>query len=192
MNKNNKIEVDANYLNELIDFASRETLQYKLNNEVGRDSQGKYYGYIPMYSWVLQEIAKDIKMNIPNLEEKQLIDAGAGTNLVANFFKGVLDLNSSVGLEISDVYLTLDKSKKLIKGDILKFNFKDYDIIYSYNPIRDNKLMIKGLKNIIKTMKNGAVLYYLDSNINPTQLKKLGLDIVGELEGRIYKFIKKS
>jgi len=127
------------------------------------DKKQNFYYYIPSSNVYIKTVLLDL-LKDPNLSNyRNFIDIGAGTPLIMDIFEQVLpDLSwykRFTSLELSDIYCEI--FKKLKKGNLLTYNFKEYDILYSYNPIRNSDLMIEGLKNIINTMKEGAILYYV-------------------------------
>lgn len=160
------------------------------------DKTHDFYYYIPSSNVYIKTVLLDL-LKDPKLDNyRNFIDIGAGTPLIMDIFKQVLpDLSwykRFTSLELSDIYCEL--FKKLTKGDLLTYNFKEYDILYSYNPIRNCDLMIEGLKNIINTMKEGAILYfvaadykvekYLQDNLATTDY------ILLDKNSTIYKYTK--
>lgn len=135
-----------------------DSIPYKLKN-IHRDPKDKNYYYIPSDCFDITELFKDICKNNKDLSKLSFMDIGAGLNTIPKIAK-ILGFKESKGLEIDPLYVKLDYNNFLIQGDILKYDFKDYDILYAYNPIKDHGTMLKGLKNIVKTMKPGATLYF--------------------------------
>lgn len=132
----------------------------------GETNREGSYTYIPVYDRALKEIIE----HVGNLEGKIVCDAGAGSTAIANLFL-ILGAKDAKALEINDVYQRHMDLKRLVKGNILTHDFSEYDIIYTFRPLSDKVLMVKGLKNIIKTMKKGARLYFV-----------YGLDLPAEVE----------
>jgi len=135
-----------------------DSIPYKLKN-LHRDKNDKNYYYIPSSCSVVNSLFDHIIKNTKDLSKLSFMDIGAGLSIIPKIAK-IIGFNESKGLEIDPLYIRLDYEKYLIEGDILKYNFKDYDILYAFNPIQDHNSMLIGLKNIIKTMKPGATLYF--------------------------------
>ena len=114
-----------------------------------------------MHSDVLMHIIKDIEARNINLESCNFLDAGCGMPVMPNLFK-ILGCKHSIGLEYTELYAKVF-SEVVKQGNILEYNFRDHDIIYSYNPIKNPLLMDKGLVRMKKTMKPGAILYFVSA-----------------------------
>lgn len=168
---------------------SHTTLARKLVDRHRLGENKQYYPYIPVYSNRLNVIVEDVLKSKKKLDKLSFIDIGAGTSIIPQLFK-ILGFGKVSGLEFDAVYVALDDFKLLFQGDLLTHDFKDYDILYSYNPINNNELMIKGIENIIATMKKGAILYFVSasSEVN-NYFNKLGLTI--SKQGNYFKYIKK-
>ena len=145
-----------------------------------------YYHYIPSKSGMLLNVIKDIQKTTKKLNTKSFIDIGCGNPLIPKIFD-ILGVNVSKGLEFDPRYLKLDKKNYLIQGDLLTYDFKDYDILYSYNPIKNPKLMDQGLLNIMKTMKKDAILYYVQACL----MNKEILKEFTKIDYEILKYIKR-
>jgi hypothetical protein len=163
---------------------------YKLKNIHRKiDLKNNYFPYIPICSYNLEYIVNDVLKSKKKLNKLSFIDIGAGTNTIPQLFK-ILGFGKVAGLEFDPVYVALDNQKLLLEGDLLTYNFKDYDILYSYNPIIDSNLMIKGITNIITTMKKGAILYFVPCHSEIIKyFNNLGVYIAKE--GHYLKYIKK-
>ncbi len=135
-----------------------------------------YYPYIPTYTARLELILKKIIADNKNLSKKSFIDIGCGFPAIP-IIMDILGCKQNKGLEYSELYIQLlanQYKKYMIQGDLLTYDFKDFDILYSYNPIEDPELMIEGIKNITKTMKKGAIFYFNCVSGNTNILKDLG------------------
>lgn len=160
----------------------REAVNKKLNDE-GKD----YFPYIPIDDQRIGLIIEDIMSTNPSLEDKSFMDIGCGVPIIPKIFD-VLGCKKSVGLEYQEEYVKKDHEGFLIQGDLLTYGFGDYDYLYSYNPIRDGKLMSKGLQNIMDTMKPGAIFYFVQAcSIDPKVMEKFTRATKGY---STYKFVK--
>ncbi len=144
----------------------------------------KYYKYIPSYVHELKIVIEDLIDENINLIDKNFIDIGCGLPVVPDLFK-ILGCKETIGLECSPLYTKVFGNNRIINEDLLTHNFKDYDILYSYNPIIDCELMEKGLENIISTMKKNAIFYF--NKASQVNVEKLNLI---KVHSNIYKYIK--
>lgn len=153
-------------------------------------SDTKYWNYIPSHFKEIEVVLQDI---ICNDYKGSVIDVGCGSPVIPTLFK-ILGYKS-YGLEYNELYKLAYNSlgekvlDDYIIGDLLTHDFKEYDILYSYNPIRDKLLMLEGIKNIIKTMKPGAVFYFKEASVEYSDLRKLGFTLIPT--SYISKYIKK-
>lgn len=173
---------------------SQKSIHYKIQEAVSQrtkiNENKNYYGYIPSSAYSFLPVLMDLVNNSTNFKEKKFMDIGCGNPIIPLLFD-ILGCKESKGLEYEKFYILLDQQydgdKKLIEGDLLTYDFKNWDILYSYNPIKDKKTMEKGLINIMKTMKKGAIFYF-----NPA----IGIDekIIKKFtriaNGYIYKYTK--
>lgn len=174
INKQTKLNQNPKYMN--IELLCKEmlkksydTLQYKVGQLIKNETN---YPYIPVDEYRLSIIIKDLIKSKIDFKNKSFIDIGCGVPIIPKIFK-ILGCKESSGLEFEELYCRMDHEKYLIHGDLTTFNFKDYDILYSFNPIRNSELMEKGLNNIMTTMKEGSVLYFIQAgNISKTTLNK--------------------
>jgi len=82
------------------------------------------------------------------------------------------------GLEYNQVLVEKSKQDfrdiKIHCGNMLTFTgYEQYDILYAYNPLRDDNLMIEALYHIIKNMKVGASFYFYNARLKREDLKKI-------------------
>lgn len=161
----------------------RKRGEYKFNNALNKIQN--YYPYIPSCEFSIMKVFEDIYKTM-NTKDLKFIDIGAGNDVILNIAK-ILGFDICRGLEYNDKLIELNSSNTLIKGDLLDYDFKDYDVLYSYNPIIDSELMLKGIKNIINTMSKNSVFYFNNANIHSETLKVLGFIY---LRNNIYKFTK--
>lgn len=150
--------MDYKLLCEKLFVSAYQSSAYKLNHKL-REPNSKEYYYIPSGNYTIVTVLEDLKKSKVNLADKSFIDIGAGTSTIPLIFK-IAGCKTSVGLEFDKIFVKLDEDELLFEGNLLRHDFKSYDILYSYNPIKDEELMIEGLKNIINTMKKGAILYF--------------------------------
>lgn len=158
------------------------------NHESGR------YPYIPTNPRILSKLILSEIVPIKQKDKKSFLDAGAGSCLIPELMS-LFGFKESSGLEFSDFYVKLDQSKRLFQGDILTYNFSNWDVIYSYNPMCDHEMMKRGIDNIITTMKKGAILYFFTASISIENFLKekeaVSLSYIDDSLERIYKFVKK-
>lgn len=129
-----------------------------------------HYPYIPMYSGRLVQMIQLHKALGLKFTGKSFMDVGCGVPVIPTIFSRLGC--KAFGLEYNKAYLKA--YPELIEGDLLKYDFSAHDILYSYNPLSDPNLMVKGLDNIIATMKKGAIFYFFPAGPSEEKLKSLG------------------
>jgi hypothetical protein len=165
-----------------------ENLVFKLGRELDLGRKEGYYCYIPTHINVIEDLLKFEISKLENINKLSFLDAGAGTSIIPKIMKS-MGFKKSKGLEYQELFVKLDP-EWLFKKDILKYNFKDWDVIYSYNPIQNNELMCKGIDNIINTMKPGAIFYFCSASYQISNK----LNLLGSKEltrvNNVFKYIK--
>lgn len=196
-NKESKVfELKNSDLRQLLADKYNRVLESLRNMESGirrREGQNnKYYPHIP--NRYFYEIAVDmIREGLS--EETKYIDAGCGLGNTIMLLKEIIGEEDNLyGLEYDELYsmmLSLDllKYRNLIKGDMLNFDFKGYKFIYSYNPIIVTELMEEAIKNIVKTMDEGAIFYFEQASNVTALLKELGFT---NLFSVTWKYVKQN
>ncbi|MDR0861080.1 MAG: class I SAM-dependent methyltransferase [Candidatus Peribacteria bacterium] len=128
-----------------------------------------------------------------NLTTKSFIDVGCGVPLIPDFIKdlGCKDVH---GLEYNPRIVNMVKSHypdvALHEDNMLTYQeYGKYDILYTYNPLRDPEDMEKALLIIMNQMKPGAVLYFMKACDCDLFLKNHGFVCQNGRYG-IYKFVK--
>lgn len=165
-------------------YKERDNIYKKLQEE-----KKDYFPYIPIDSQRIGWIIEDIMSNNLSLEDKNFMDIGCGVPIIPKIFD-ILGCKKSKGLEYQKDYIDKYGDGFLIQGDLLTFNFEEYDYLYSYNPICDNKVMSEGLTNIMKTMKPGATFYFVQAcGVKPEVMKNF-IRLEKECCSSTYKFIK--
>jgi len=145
--------------------------RFKINDKL-KDENKDYFPYIPISPDRVALIIEDLKNSNFQFEDKSFMDIGCGIPIIPKIFEA-LGCRTSKGLEYQQEYVDADKENYLIQGDLLTYNFGNPDLLYSYNPIRDTKLMSQGLENIMDTMKSGAILYFIQARpVNPNTINK--------------------
>lgn len=139
-----------------------------MDNNMPYQEREKRWHYVPSN---FNSIVELLEVYGTDLKGKSFIDVGAGTSAIPKIFK-MFGCEKAVGLEYNNVLVLLDTDHMLIEGDMLTYDFKEYDILYSYNPLKCTKLMTKGLENVINTMKVGAKFYFQPASSLP--LDRLG------------------
>ena len=171
------------------------TPQFGFGCRFGRQKE-EYYNYIPINENAIIRILKDIRKMHLKKQKMSFIDIGCGIPVVPAIAKA-FGFEESYGLEYSELLVQIADTFKrderlgiqMLNGDLVSYCFKDFDVLYSYNPIQKTELMIKGLENITKTMKKGAVFYFVSAGVDYKKLFELGFE---ELKGAnaIYKYVK--
>lgn len=97
---------------------------------------------------------------------KRFVDVGAGAGFKV-FMAEKMGFQAT-GIEFDEKYVDFgrnllgltgeDWSGKLIHQDALKTNYKDFDIIYFYRPIRDEEGQAKLEERILSTMRDDAIV----------------------------------
>jgi hypothetical protein len=151
---------------------SREGLAYKLGRKLALGSDKSYWNYIPSYENAIEDLLEQEIQKLKEINTLSFLDVGAGTSTIPTIMS-IMGFAKSMGLEYQDLYVNLEPDW-LFQGDLLDYDFKEWDVLYSYNPIQNEALMIKGIDNIIATMKSGAIFYFLPSSGAGQYLKKLG------------------
>ncbi len=141
------------------------------------DRNPDYFKYIPTYHRTVARIIEHLKDREVDFKLKSFIDIGCGVPAIPRIFKK-LGCHTSKGLEYYQGYIAA--YPELIHGDLLSYNFGEYDILYSYSPIKHQDIMREGLKNIINTMRKRAIFYYCDG-IHALYKDPMGFKRVEEL-----------
>ena len=189
-------------LNSLIDVMFHNDPYRKITNTFKPESihndngNGDFYYYIPSYNEYIKTVLLDLLKDSKLSTYTHFIDIGAGTPLIMDIFRQALPkpiyYKKFTALELSDIYCEV--FPPLTKGNLLTYNFKEYDVLYSYNPIRNSDLMIEGLKNIISTMKEGAILYFVEADYKVRDYFENTLKsdhcILLDSKQRLYKYTK--
>lgn len=130
----------------------------QIGSKVRRISKNnEKYPYIQSTCFDVFTMIEDLNKLGLNFSESSFIDAGCGVPVIPDIMR-ILGFKDTVGLEYNETYCSIEPS--LLQGDMLKFNFKPYDVIYSYNPFMNHELMNKAIRNVMKTMKKGAIFYF--------------------------------
>lgn len=153
-------------------------LFYRLETAVGKVLYSKKhkeaYSYIP-YSHIAfyQDLKKEVKkLERKNVTDIKFLEVGSGLGTKLQIAYEWLNLNVS-GIEIDPNYVKVAKEfcglgVKIIKQDALKYKgYGKFDIIYTYQPMRDLSFHDKMIDVIKSQMKIGAVLleaYCFDRN----------------------------
>lgn len=100
-----------------------------------------------------------VKSFLPELTNKQVLDAGAGTGLYAAFVK---KLGAHVlALDISENMIRLLRKKNIhaLRGDIETFSLKKrFDVILCSGPLEFIEHQDRALENLSKHLKKGGML----------------------------------
>lgn len=143
----------------------------------GQSKNEKYYGYY-FNQYGLASIYSNLqylKITQFNRKPASFIDLGCGIPripLIAKLF-GFQACGLEFDKDTYDAVKNNDFRIPVIKGDMINFNCRDYDVIYFYVPIIDEGLMRKAFNNIVKTMKKGAYLMPYGYSRNDERLQKV-------------------
>lgn len=180
------------------------TVETLLNTELARISkrverkEEAYYHYIPTSPNQLTQIVLYIYNNINDRPNKSFIDIGCGFPLIPTLMYSI-GFETANGLEYNNVLSVInemdfkDKTSyhnDIITGDLLTYKFNHYDILYSYNPIHDLRLMEEGIINIMNTMKPGAIFLFNNAGVQPSLLIDFLEFTVSEELKNIYIYTK--
>lgn len=176
-----------------MDTAERELLQaYEgllSKSPRGQDEDGRFY-YIPLSNaqFLAQLKTARIILNINSTPGRCFIDVGCGIGSKVFLANG--HGFHAHGIEFREEYVEVAKklvsssysgngckTPLIIKGDALKFDYSQFDVIYFYCPIANYEKEKELEKLIIKTAKPGAVILannYRYDVFNDKSLKSLG------------------
>lgn len=176
---------DFNKLFETAQMVVSSYIDY-FRNELGHpeiENDGRHYGFIPTgglyHLYIFRRLykvleAKKLKNKrktwLERKEKPRFLDAGCGIG-------NMLLLAEACGFRVSGIELDKKTHKiaekllhrdrrfydggrdKVFHGDILKFNkYKQYDVIYFYQPMSNGPLMSRFVWKLVKEMKVGAFI----------------------------------
>ena len=167
------------------------------NPEVVRNINRKgSYPFVPSHMEFLHEFYQLVK----NIEkDKKIIDVGAGVSPIIIMLY-MLGYENLYALDFEPSYLNALRGYtrndvEYINKDILSHNYEEYDIIYLFMPINDEKLYNKAIQKITSEMKEGAIVMDFYGPINQT-IDKNKNDFIGIPNKISYKrnvvFMKRS
>ena len=191
-----------NIINFVFNACKKDTI-YNLLSSLNYGDKDRWY-YIPSHNYQIENLITDIFKN-NKLEKKRFIDIGCGYPAIGKMLQIMgYDPKNIFGLEYNQNIIDVIKNShsiiplngndrrienNIINGDLMNHNFKTYDILYSYNPLKRGDDMLEGINNIIKTMKKGAIFYFSNASISHIELEKLGFNRFAT-EPSLYKYIK--
>lgn len=167
--------------------------RYTLKNPWYRTDDLKSYGYIPLgesYKGHLTELFEDLFLAVKTLNKNRsyvkdgplyFLDVGCGPANIMRMVKSIFSGIVVHGLEIDKKTIEIAHNTgdyNIFNCDINKWNgYKDYNIIYSYMPLKNVEDMEKVSQRIVKQMKKGAIFiprFLGNGRSNPyPSLKKL-------------------
>lgn len=107
------------------------------------------------------------------LAGKKFIDIGTGIGCKTLIASELFEMKAT-GLEYSPIIIEHSIPNILmLRGDGRKFNYKEYDLIYMYEPMIGPKNMMEMLTNIVNTMHSNALLLYINLTLRIDELKSL-------------------
>jgi len=155
MNESENIDSYVYHLNKL-----------KHANLLSDDRNLSYWGNFPLSPFKLHILYKVYKSGY------KFLDLGSGAGQVLNFAKNIgYDV---IGVEFDKQLVNV--SINTIEKDIRKLDkdfYKDFDVIYSYQPIKNNNEFQNYLSVVIDNMKIGSFLITPDFTVNNKLVIKL-------------------
>lgn len=122
-----------------------------------------HYSYIPLdYGTFLNQLNKAAKELGLDFQGAKFVDAGCGIGTKVAM-AGMLGLDA-YGVELNPDYVRVAQrmvgygSDHVIEGDAIKHNYKPYDIIYFYRPMRDERMQSQLEQRIVRTAQSGAII----------------------------------
>lgn len=141
-----------------------------------------YFPYIQIDNNRLAAIIEDMSLRI-SFSQAKFLDIGCGYPVIPRIMRTLLTKQAD-GLEYNSDYINkinpyLFEEVRPIHADLLTFeNYKEYDLLYSYVPIQNGKIMLEGIKYIQSQMKVGAIFYFIDAGIlTHNEKKELGFEL---------------
>jgi hypothetical protein len=127
------------------------------------------FSYIPLSTCDFAYIVSDI-VKQGDFSQKSFIDVGCGVPIYSDFMKDLgckeahgLEYNTKIIKTVAPYYPDIE----LHVGDMLKYqDYGKYDILYSYNPLRNSQRMDDALLLIMEQMKIGSVLYFVPATVS--------------------------
>lgn len=184
----------------LVDFVF-ETITNQPESQVLKSmlrtpSNNEYYPYIALDTQRMSIIIDDIIKTNKSKKTKSFCDAGCGIPVIPKIMS-ILGYES-YGIEYEKAYCNYfgERGHRMIHGNILEFDFSNFDYVYSYNPIHQPKQMAKALENMLNTMKTGATLYFVKASCEKVDFERYGevsnlKDVSGRVIESVFKIIKK-
>ncbi len=130
------------------------------------------FPYIPTHPSTLKNLLRCIKDN--NKKEKaNFVDAGCGFGdllfCVKEFFP---EFNVS-GFELSEEIVKHVGKKEIICGNICNQDYSNFDIIYSFLPMKDRGLIKDFKDKVFDESKKGTLIILSSFTFDPKKYKKL-------------------
>jgi len=155
-------------MNESENIDSYMSYYYKIkgDNLVSNNRELSYWGNFPIEPHKLTDLYKVYKSGY------KFLDLGSGAGQVLNFAK-------NIGYDVTGVEFDkqlVNASTNTIEKDIRKLSkdfYKDFDVIYSYQPIKNNNDFQNYLSVVIDNMKIGSFLITPDFTVNNKLVIKL-------------------
>ena len=122
-------------------------------------NKGQYGYYISEYCGSLVILMKRLKL-------KSLLDLGSGPGLILNPIKRNVPHSRCVGYEIEEELVNIGNSISylpILRKDILKItkeDIKDFQVIYFWEPLKDEVLAKKFVENLSKIVIPNQIICY--------------------------------
>ena len=131
----------------------------------------------------LLDIFRSVSKNFGRNDKIKFVDAGAGVGNVLKLAYIGFRNNHNLSIKGIEIDKRLEEYQKLLGtnrnikwGDILKEDYKDYNVIYFYRPFSDSKLQRKFEKRVGETAKVGSYIIPFDCGdyyfANPKYFKR--------------------
>lgn len=144
----------------------RNTGEYNIKNNNNIDytvktgkNKGQYGYYVSKYCGCLAVLMKRLQLT-------SLLDLGSGPGLILNPIKRNIPNSKCVGYEIENDLVNIGNCISrlpILKKDILKItqeDIKDFQVIYFWEPLRDQQLAKRFVKNLSKIVVPNQVICY--------------------------------
>ncbi len=153
-------------IKKIVDKRFNQAYSHPLINR--RSTIHKNKDYFPYISTPSEGMAKLAKIIVQNHKEGlSFCDAGCGIPAIPLIM-------SDLGYKAHGVEFTKEYAEafpKIVRyGDILTYDFKEFDILYAFSPIMKKEIMEKAVINIQNTMKKGATFYFWSIAVDPKPL----------------------
>ncbi len=154
---------------------------YTKNCWNSKQAKDEYYPYITTkhdcYIYGVLKLIEEYRKANPRKKQLEITDVGSGDGLFMSFIYSLLRTEYDrdfyyrmKGIEINNLDGYYIDTQIIDAFDVPSFNS---DIIYLYNPIIKEELMLKLLKHIITHLKSKSMIIFLSAGVRGDSLRKL-------------------